>query len=353
MSGEFEASDFGVNLHRFITGLALALILLSPLAYGQTNAVDDTFSVPYSQILEAEAPGVLANDTFDGQPAEDHVDELTVVLDANYGFLALNIDGSFTYDPDIDFPGVDSFTYEAVVGDSTPSQATVTLTACSTGPSPTQTVCWMESPFLAILGDLGYRSIQEGFEDGAAWGLAREPETAPSILSQGIVWRTNHPDPPASNEITTGTGPARTGIYGVFDPDHGYAIGIPAGCDVNSPDPECLFKDGFTGARQDGESTLYGVGGYFDGSFGPNLVMIIDGGAPIGLGVVPSGDHQFFGVIDTAGFNSFRVEETDGKKGQIRIVFADDFTIAGMFPDFIFFDGFESGGMLAWSATYP
>jgi len=357
MSGELEASDSGVNLCRFVTSLALALILLAPLAHGQTLAVDDTFSVPYSQILDEEAPGVLANDTFNGEPAEDHSATATLVVDATFGALSLGSDGSFTYDPYFDFPGVDSFTYEAAVGTDT-DKATVTLTACSAGPGPTQTVCWMEAPYLTKIENLGYQTIQEGFEDAAAWDASpstttREPDTAPSALSQGIIWRTNHPDPPASNEITTGTGPARTGIYGVFDPLHGYAIGIPAGCDVNSPDPECLYKDGFTGASQTGENTLYGIGGHFMGSFGPNLVMILNGGAPIGLGVVPTGDHQFFGVIDSSGFNSFRVEETDGKVGQIRIVFADDFTIAGMFPDFIFFDGFESGGTLAWSATYP
>ena len=355
MSGDLEISDCGVNLHRFVTSLILGLVLFVPLAHGQTMiAVDDTFSVPYSQILEAEAPGVLANDTFNGEPAEDAgaVVTPTPVLDAEYGFLTLNTDGSFTYDPYADFPGIDSFTYEAAVGTDT-DQATVTLTACSAGPGPTQTVCWMEAPYLTKIGNLGYQTIQEGFEDAAAWGLVRQPETAPSVLSQGIVWRTNHPDPPASNEITTGSGPALTGLWGVYDPEHGYATGTAAECDNNTPAPECLYKDGLTGARQNGENTLYGVGGYFMGSSGPNLVMILDGGAPIGLGVVPTGVHQFFGVIDIAGVTSFRVEETDGKVGQARYVFADDFTIAGMFPDFVFFDGFESGGTLAWSATYP
>ena len=353
MSGDLETSGFGVMPRQIVGHLVLTLILVTPVVHGQTmNAVDDTFSVPFLLVLEAEAPGVLANDTYNGQPAEDHGATATLILDATYGFLSLASDGSFTYDPDIDFPGVDSFIYEADVGGAT-SQATVTLTACSAGPSPTQTVCWMESPFLAILGDLGYRSIQEGFEDDAAWGLAREQETAPSVLSQGIVWRTNHPDPPASNEITTGSGPALTGLWGVYDPDHGYATGTPTECDVDTPPTYCLFKDGFTGVRQDGENTLYGVGGHFMGSFGPNLVMILNGGTPIGLGVVPTGGHQFFGVIDTAGFSSFRVEETDGKLGQARYVFADDFTIAGIFPDYIFFDGFESGGTAPWSVTVP
>ena len=47
---------------------------------------------------------------------------------------------------------------------------------------------------------------------------------------------------------------------------------------------------------------------------------------PIGLGLVAVADSQFFGVIDTTGFTTFRVEETDGKVGQERLVFGDDFT---------------------------
>jgi hypothetical protein len=47
-------------------------------------------------------------------------------------------------------------------------------------------------------------------------------------------------------------------------------------------------------------------------------------------------------VIHTLGFESFRIEETDGKIGQARFVFADDFTFATSLS-IIFADGFESG----------
>jgi hypothetical protein len=346
MSGEIEASHPGVTFGRIVGSLVTVLVLLAAAAEGQTlTAVDDSFGVPFSQILEAEAPGVLANDTFNGEPAEDHGATVVLILDASDGVLSLATDGSFTYDPDVTFPGVDSFTYEADVGGTT-SQATVILSACDTGPAVF--TCWMEAPYLAKLGELGYSTFLEGFEDDAAWGSVRTPDTAPTVVSQGIAWQTNHPDPPASNEITTGPGPALTGLWGVFDPDHGYATGTPEACNI--PTPDCLFKDGFTGTRQSGWSTLFGVGGHFTGQAQPNLVFILDGGAPIGGGRLIVGGEQFFGVIDIAGFTSFRVEETDGKVGQERYVFADDFTIA---HSGIFSDGFESGGMLAWSAIFP
>ena len=211
---------------RVAGSMLAALILLTAAAHGQMVANDDSYSVPYGQDLMVEAPGVLANDTFDGNPAEEHGATAELVGWPSYGYLSCEAeptfelcpDGSFIYTPYLDFPGIDTFTYEAVVGTDT-SLATVALTACGGGLLATQTVCWKEGPYLAKLGELGYQTFQEGFEDDAAWDASpstttREPDTAPSALSQGITWKTNHPDPPASNEIQTGTGPNRTGLWG-------------------------------------------------------------------------------------------------------------------------------------------
>jgi len=332
-----------------LVSLVLAVLAWAPCAFAQTLiAVDDIYAVPYNDILIIENPGVLENDEFDGEPAEDAGAVIDLVIsDVTHGTLILNSDGSFTYDPFADFPGVDSFTYQASVGGET-SQATVTLSACDTG--PTIFTCWMEAPYLAKLGELGHGTFQEGFEDDAAWGSVRSPNTALSVISQGITWQTNHPDPPASNGITTGGGPARTGLWGGYDPKHGYATGNATECDIDNPPTHCLYKDGLTGTSG---GTLYGVGGYFAGTAQPNLAMILDGGMPIGLGRVFTGGHQFFGVIDTDGFSTFRFEDTDGKIGQQRLVFADDFIFGQVDLNAIFFDGFETGGTSAWSATVP
>jgi len=306
------------------------LVWAAGSAQAQLLAVDDHFGVPFGSSLLVEFPGVLENDTFDGEPAEDAGAVAELLSGVSFGVLTCEAepifelcpDGSFTYTPATGFAGTDSFTYQAVVG-SVVAPATVTLSACSGG--PTAFTCWKEASYLAKLGELGYGNFQEGFEDNVAWAPARSPFGTPAVFSQGIEWETNHRDLPAGNDLTTGTGPARTGLWGVFDPDHGYATGTAAQCDVDVPPPDCLFKDGFTGTREPGESTLYAVGGHLTGSGQPNLVMILDGGAPIKLGRISSGGHQFFGVIDTAGFTSFRVEETDGKIGQAELVFGDDF----------------------------
>ena len=211
----------------------------------------------------------------------------------------------------------------------------------------------MEAPYQAKLAELGFGSFQEGFEDDAVWGDVRNPNTAPSVVSQGITWRTNHADPPASNEIVTGGG-AATGdsLWGVYDPSHGYATGTTVECDTDNPPAYCLYLDGVTGSADGGTTAIYGAGGFFTGTHGANIVAYIDGGARIGFGKISVGTEQFFGVIDPAGFTTFRFEEIDGKVGQRLNIFADDFTI-GIDATEIFTDGFEGGTTGAWSGTVP
>ena len=85
---------------------------------------EDGFKVAPNTTLTTEAAtSILRNDTdIDG-------DNLTAVLatDVSNGTLDLNADGSFTYTPDVDFTGTDSFTY--FVNDGTTNSAeAVTVT---------------------------------------------------------------------------------------------------------------------------------------------------------------------------------------------------------------------------------
>jgi hypothetical protein len=89
-------------------------------------AVSDSgsdYAVTADQILIINAPGVLANDSdVDG-------DELDAVLvdNVSHGILTLNSDGSFTYDPNDDYVGIDTFTYKATDGDLESEVVTVTI----------------------------------------------------------------------------------------------------------------------------------------------------------------------------------------------------------------------------------
>ena len=83
-----------------------------------------------------------------------------------------------------------------------------------------------ENAYLAALASLGYSTFGEGFEDDAVWGSVRSSvfvtNSAPSITSMGNTWTSNHP---ATNNITTGGGAARTGDWGIYDRNHGHATG--------------------------------------------------------------------------------------------------------------------------------
>ncbi len=86
-------------------------------------ADDDSFQLEEDQVLEVSAPGVLENDSSaEGQP-------LTAALVSGviHGSLILSEDGSFTYAPDLDYSGMDSFTYQVSDGDLSSNSATVSI----------------------------------------------------------------------------------------------------------------------------------------------------------------------------------------------------------------------------------
>jgi Bacterial Ig domain len=86
------------------------------------TAADDSYAVAQNGSLSVDAPGVLGNDS------DPDGDTLTAVLDTDvtHGTLALASDGSFTYSPNADFHGADSFTYRA--DDSVDQSAAATVT---------------------------------------------------------------------------------------------------------------------------------------------------------------------------------------------------------------------------------
>ncbi|MBG6211981.1 VCBS repeat-containing protein, partial [Labrenzia sp. EL_126] len=86
----------------------------------------DTFGFTEDTALVGE--NVLA-DNGNGADSDLDLDPLTVslVTDVTDGSLVLNGDGSFTYTPDADFDGTDSFTYQISDGRGGTDQAIVTL----------------------------------------------------------------------------------------------------------------------------------------------------------------------------------------------------------------------------------
>ncbi|NTU97853.1 MAG: cadherin-like domain-containing protein, partial [Chlorobiaceae bacterium] len=88
-------------------------------------AVNDEYSVSQGGSLMIIAPGILSNDSIGSDGGA-----LSVVSHTNpgHGTLMLNADGSFTYTPDADYHGPDSYTYTIRDADGDTSTAAVSVT---------------------------------------------------------------------------------------------------------------------------------------------------------------------------------------------------------------------------------
>ena len=95
---------------------------------GYTLFEDGTLSV-------TTANGLLLNDT---DIDDDALVVLTTpVVNASHGALVLNLDGTFTYTPNADFHGTDSFVYRVSDGQGGTDDATVTITVTPVNDVPT------------------------------------------------------------------------------------------------------------------------------------------------------------------------------------------------------------------------
>lgn len=209
-----------------------------------------------------------------------------------------------------------------------------------------------ESSFLADLATMGYVPVHEGFEGDAAWGDTRS-QVVTTVTSSGMVWTANNP----TSGITTGTGPALTGQYGFYSIPHGSYSNPAPGVTCFTPG-EC--GDGWRGRAEDG--VIYAIGGWvetntpfakiglFIGEYPDNAVDFGETCDPPGsencygnstVGTTP----QFFGIIDTDGFERFEYRELEGKLeidgGNIKYIFSDDFYYVLSDPDLVFKNGFE------------
>src|SRR5437667_2752541 len=104
------------------SNVATVSLTVNPLTDFPT-ANNDTYVVAEDNVLTVGAPGVLANDSdVDG-------DRLTAsrVTSPTHGSLAFNADGSFTYTPQANYNGSDSFQYAAYDGSAFSFIRTVTL----------------------------------------------------------------------------------------------------------------------------------------------------------------------------------------------------------------------------------
>src|SRR4029453_8801248 len=122
--------------YRANDGTADSNVATVTIAVGAVNdapvAVNDSYGTSEDTPVTVPAPGVLGNDTDqDGNPLT-----AVVVSQPSNGTLALNPDGSFTYTPNANFNGTDSFTYRANDGTTDSNVATVTIAVGAVNDAP-------------------------------------------------------------------------------------------------------------------------------------------------------------------------------------------------------------------------
>jgi VCBS repeat-containing protein len=123
-AGNLYLADSSNNVVRRVDGPVTLVVTTAPTA--------DSYAAAEDTALTVAAPGVLGNDDDpDGTPLT-----ATLVTGPDHGALVLNADGSFSYIPDDDFNGTDSFIYRASDGSFTSAPVTVTLTVSPVNDAP-------------------------------------------------------------------------------------------------------------------------------------------------------------------------------------------------------------------------
>ena len=111
-----------------------AIVKLKVGANKIPHAASDNYNGFEDTTLNVGPPGVLDNDT----DADSWPDPLTSykTTDPSHGTLTLDLDGSFTYVPELNWSGVDTFTYRCFDGMDWSPVAIVTLTIASVQDNP-------------------------------------------------------------------------------------------------------------------------------------------------------------------------------------------------------------------------
>ena len=117
----YQATDGEFNSNVSVVSIVVTPVNDSPVV------TDSQLTVNEDSVLVAKVEGTDA----DKDPLL-----YTVKNNPQHGTLVLNVDGTFVYAPDLNYNGIDSFTYVATDGQIQSSPATVTITVIPTNDSP-------------------------------------------------------------------------------------------------------------------------------------------------------------------------------------------------------------------------
>ena len=175
-AAQASTHQFSVRLADKAGNAALQAITLT--VTGDIVVLPDAYSVSEDGSLTVPAAtGVLAND--------EDVESLiaTLVDDVSHGTLTFNADGSFTYTPDDDFFGVDSFTYTAATTDGTlqGNESTVTINVTAVNDPPVGVAdSFQTNEDTALTVGVGQGVLANDSDPDGNSGLIAEVVTGPS-----------------------------------------------------------------------------------------------------------------------------------------------------------------------------
>ena len=118
-----DSFTYTANDGELDSNVATVSIVVAASTNNPPIAVNDTYTTGFGVTLTVPVPGVLGNDN---DPDSDPLTAIKV-SDPLHGTLTFNADGSFTYVPDANFSGIDTFTYKVNDGESDSNVATVSI----------------------------------------------------------------------------------------------------------------------------------------------------------------------------------------------------------------------------------
>jgi VCBS repeat-containing protein len=185
-SGSCTGTFATANLPALGAGLAWGAVaynsgsvVLSVVVNNPPTAVSDAYSTNEDTALIVAPSGVLANDS----DAEGYSITAVKVSDPSHGAVTLNSNGSFTYTPEANYNGGDSFTYRAYDGTDYSSPVTVAITVNAVNDAPSFT----KGPDQTVLEDAGLQTVNTW-----ATGLSAGPSDESGQVLDFIVSNNNN-----------------------------------------------------------------------------------------------------------------------------------------------------------------
>ncbi|MBA3703317.1 MAG: tandem-95 repeat protein [Rubrobacteraceae bacterium] len=228
-------------------------------------AREDSYNTNEDNTLTVAAPGVLQNDT--------DVDSTNLtaakVLNSgpSHGSLTLNTNGSFTYTPDANYSGPDSFTYIAKDASSAESnQATVNITVNPVNDAPTVAVS-------------GGACLSDTAASGRLDFTVADVDSPLNNLTLKATSLNNTSLIPNANLVTGGSGANRTLSLSAAPKKSGTAIiKVTVSDGQNNTDLPVTIKVGTSASETitgtEGADVIFGLGGSgtLGGAGGPDLI---------------------------------------------------------------------------------